>query len=278
MASPREQLSVNMLAGAQELLAMHARELPQRDDLCGAFCGALALGAAGIGARDGEPLDQDAVALAAGSVVSREAVPEILPAGERGRRDYRVALPMVARSDTSGTTAAGLVRALAEVSQGRVAAIPLAGPWTARTLAGIFDAALELERAVTLIANVATHHLWGSRAGLQQMLGQLLEGSLEGPEPDWDVGHFACVVARVNGPCGTLYAIADTYPSLGSGGVHMQPQELLARALDRRDMPAGGMLAVVCEQDAEQMRARVSEVGLREQIWDNGTAGAEAAA
>ncbi len=55
--------------GARELLAIHERELPQSDDLCGAFCGALALAAAGIDARDGEPLDQDAVALAAGSVV-----------------------------------------------------------------------------------------------------------------------------------------------------------------------------------------------------------------
>ena len=63
-------LDLTFLPGARRLLEIHARELPQRDDLCGAFCGALALGAAGIDEHQGEPLDQDAVALAAGSVVS----------------------------------------------------------------------------------------------------------------------------------------------------------------------------------------------------------------
>ena len=72
---------------------MHARELPQRDDLCGAFCGALALRAAGIVERGGEPLDQDAVALAAGSVVAGPRDPGTLPSGETGRRDYRLAIP-----------------------------------------------------------------------------------------------------------------------------------------------------------------------------------------
>ncbi|MFI5004964.1 MAG: DUF6885 family protein, partial [Solirubrobacterales bacterium] len=47
MPAPRT-LEIALLPGARELLALHARELPQRDDLCGAFCGALALGAAGI--------------------------------------------------------------------------------------------------------------------------------------------------------------------------------------------------------------------------------------
>jgi len=41
-------LSVALLPGAEELLRVHARELPQRDDFCGAFCGSLALAAAGV--------------------------------------------------------------------------------------------------------------------------------------------------------------------------------------------------------------------------------------
>src|ERR1700732_465668 len=106
------RLDMELLPGTRALLAVHVRELPQRDDLCGAFCGALALRAAGIEEHEGEPVDQDAVALRAGSIVS--AVPDAshLPAGEQGRRDYRLSLPFVDDAEVSGTTAAGVVRAV----------------------------------------------------------------------------------------------------------------------------------------------------------------------
>ena len=70
-ADGRAPLETVLLPGARALLSRHARELPQRDDLCGAFCGALALNASGLELTPaGEQLDQDAVAIAAGSIVS----------------------------------------------------------------------------------------------------------------------------------------------------------------------------------------------------------------
>ena len=266
----RAQLEMTLLPGGRELLALHARELPQRDDLCGAFCGALALGAAGLEGSDG-PLDQDAVALAAGSVIASAREAGTLPHGEAGRRDYRLSLPLVEDPDVSGTTAAGLLQALAQLSSGALTAIPYQGPWRADTLAGLFDVAASLRNPVTLVANFATRHLWGARASAPQLLRYLLDGELDGPEPDWDVGHFACVFARAQGPGGSLYALADTYPSLGDRGVHLQPQERLAAALERRDMPAGGMIVVVFAQDADAVRAGAGALGLIEGVWDNGT-------
>jgi uncharacterized protein DUF6885 len=262
---------MTLLPGARRLLALHARELPQHDDLCGAFCGALALGAAGFEVHGGSPLDQDAVARAAGSVVSSEPDVGILPHGERGRRDYRIPLPLVDDATVSGTTAAGVIAAVAELSRGALEAVPYSGPWTPGTLGGLFDSAASLERPVTLLANLATRHLWGSRARIQQLLDYLYEGAQDGPEPDWDVGHFACVVGRVSGPRGDLYGLADTYPSLGSHGVHMQPRERLAAALERRDMPAGGMLAIACAEDVPTLRVQAGMLGLVEEPWDNGT-------
>jgi hypothetical protein len=264
--------ALELLPGARELLERHALELPQRDDLCGAFCGALALGAAGFVDRGGEPVDQDAVALEAGSIVSGIRESGVLPHGEPGRRDYRIALPQIEDSDLSGTTAAGLLEAIVRLSSDELAVIPYKGPWDARTLEGLFDAAASLERPTTLVANFATHHLWGGRPSVNQLLGYLFEGTQDGPPPDWDVGHFACVFGRVRGPRGSLYGIADTYPALGIGGVHLQPQERLAAALDRRDMPAGGMLVVVSAGDAETVRSGANAVGLIEGMWDNGTA------
>ncbi len=260
-----------LLPGARALLDYHARELPQRDDLCGAFCGALALNAAGITSRGEEPTDQDTVALAAGSIVSTSRDPATLPGGGGGRRDYRLALPTIADADLSGTTAEGVWRAVAELGAGTVEAIPYSGDWTAQALDGMFDAAAALEHPVTLIANLATHHLWGGGASPSQLLAYLLEGELEGPPPDWSVGHFSCVVASTEGPRGRLYAVADTYPALGNRGVHLQPRERLAAAIAREDKPAGGVIVVVATQDAQSIRARAGSLGLREGLWDNGT-------
>jgi len=270
-----DTLEVSLLPGARALLAAHARELPQRDELCGAFCGALALAAAGIASNDRGPLDQDAVALAAGSVISAARQTGTLPRGEAGRRDYRLTPPSVADADVSGTTAAGLLDALAQLSGGALEPIPYTGPWSASALGGLFDLLAALERPATLVANIATRHLWGGRASVEQLLGYLLGGEQGGPPPDWDVGHFVCVAGRARGPGGSLYLIADTYPALGDRGVHAQPQERLAEALERRDMPAGGMLAVVAAADAAGVRAGGAGLGLREVAWDNGTVSRE---
>jgi hypothetical protein len=269
--STHAPLELDLLAGSSSLLAFHARELPQRDDLCGAFCGALALRAAGVEELAGEPVDQDAVAIAAGSVVSRIPDSSILPSGEQGRRDYRIAPPLIEDGELSGTTAAGVVEAIAKLSAGGLEAIPFMGPWTPATLGGLFDLAAELERPVTLVANFATRHLWGSRPSAEQLVGYLLDGAQAGPAPDWDVGHFACVIGRLRGPRGSLYAIADTYPSLGNGGVHLQPQERLAAAIERREQPAGGVIVSVHVEDAARVRSGADGLGLNEGVWDNGT-------
>jgi len=209
--------------------------------------------------------------------------PASLPAGETGRRDYRLTLPQIEDAARSGTTPAGLTRAVDGLSDGALAAVPLSGPWSAQTLAAAFETAAALSRPVTLVANIATRHLWGSRASAEQLLAYLLEGELDGPDPDWDVGHFVCAVGRVEGPAGSLYVVADTYPSLGNGGVYAQPAERLALALQRPPAqpgasPEGGMLAVADARDAATLRAGARAAGLREALWDNGTLTAPLAA
>jgi uncharacterized protein DUF6885 len=232
------------------------------------------LRAAGIEEHLGDPLEQDAVALAAGSIVSAARDPGILPNGETGRRDYRLEIPSIENSEHSGTTAAGLLAAIPALSGRALAAIPFSGPWTAETLDRLFDRLFELERPVTVLANLATRHLWGANASADQLLGYLLGGELDGPPADWDVGHFACVIGRVRGGGGTLYGVADTYPSLGNRGVHLQPRERLAAAIAREDMPSGGAIVVAFDEDAREIRAAASALGLLEGLWDNGTVAA----
>jgi len=274
----RTALELTLLPGARALLEIHSQELPQRDDLCGAFCAALALRAAGVAGAGGEPIDQDAVALAAGSIVS--AVPDhsSLPLGERGRRDYRISPPLIDDPALAGTTAAGLLAAVARLSEGALASIPYSGPWSPATLGGLFEVASRCGAPVSLLANLATRHLWGGRPTPLQLLGYLLDGNQAGPEPDWDVGHFVCVTGRMAGPRGSLYALADTYPALGNRGLHLQPAERLAAALERPDMPAGGMIVIASAADAPALRAGAAAAGLQEALWDNGTVTVETTA
>jgi uncharacterized protein DUF6885 len=269
-------LELKLLPGARALLQAHARELPQRDDLCGAFCGALALSAAAIDEYGGEPVDQDAVARAAGTVVSRIPDVSVLPHGEPGRRDYRIAPALIDDASVSGTNCAGVLQGIERVSGDRLAAIPCGGLWTATALDALFDAVAGLARPATLIANVATRHLWGGRPAVGELLAYLLDGNDAGPDPDWDVGHFVCVFARTSGPGGALYGVADTYRSLGREGVHVQPRERLAVALERPDMAPGGMIVVVAREDDDAVRAAVASSGLREGAWDNGSPSAAA--
>ena len=57
--------------------------------------------------------------------------------------------------------------------------------------------------------------------------------------------------------------VADTYPALGAGGVHLQPVEAVAAALEGR-----GVL-VVAEPDVAR---RVSDAaGGVAELWDNGS-------
>jgi hypothetical protein len=185
---------------------------------------------------------------------------------------------MLDDASVSGTNCAGVLRAVNELSDERLCALPYAGPWSGVALARLFDALATLGRPATLIANVATRHLWGSTPSVSQLLALLLDGADEGPAPDWDVGHFVCVFGRIAGPGGELYGVADTYPALGVRGVHMQPRERLARALARPGMAPGGAIAVIAREDAAAVRAAAGACGLQERAWDNGTLTAEPAA
>jgi hypothetical protein len=262
---------LDVLSGTRALLGAHRRERPQRDDLCGAFCGSLALHAAGIERYGDEPIDQDTVARAAGTLVSAQPDPGHFPGGEAGRRDYRLSLPLIEDATLSGTAPAGVVAAIERLSGGALAALPFSGEWSLASLDGLFDALLALAQPATMVANIATRELWGGGASALALLDYLSLGRDEGPAPDWDVGHFVCVAARVTGPGGTLYVVVDTYPALGREGIHAQPAERTLHALQRRGMPAGGAIAVVAAADAAQVRTRAAALRWREGGWDTAT-------
>ena len=136
--------------GADRLLELHAAELPQKDELCGCFWATLALRLHGE-----ESVEQDDVALLAGSAITSHGHQHVLPLGQAGRNDFRVELPLTDDDDASGTSAHGVVRAVEEITGGRLVALPVPG-LGAPALRALLRAAAEGTAPVALVANVQT--------------------------------------------------------------------------------------------------------------------------
>ncbi len=231
-------------------------ELQQKDHLCGPFHAARVL-------RDhGVDVDQDAVALRAGTTLPQSASGEV-PPGALSAQDYRRALPRVA-DERAGTSPRGLAAAIEELSAGRLVCTPLSGRWSAAAVEGLFDL------DARLIANLRTGLLWGSHPPVGALLAALDGDPTEdAPRADWDVGHFVELLRLVRGRGGGLVLVRDSYPSLGYAGVHLQPPGVLAAALNRDDGRQGGVLAVGEAGSATAAGRLAAQLGLTAEMWDN---------
>jgi uncharacterized protein DUF6885 len=245
--------------------------LQQKDNLCGPFHAARVLREAGIASWDGEELDQDLIALRAGTVLPDPEEGPQVPPGAVNFRDYRFELPRAAPAD-SGTSAAGLAGAIESAAGGALRCIPLRGPWDAEAVEKLVDAAPAL--GARLLANISTGPLWGSRPPLEALLAHLDGEELaDPPAPDWRVGHFVELSRVVRGPAGSLVLVVDSYPSLGWMGRHLQPPPAVAAALERDDGREGGVLVVAAAGEAGSVEALAGELSLEVGLWDNGTIG-----
>lgn len=108
-----------MLPGSEALLAEHASEMPQKNELCGASWIMLALRE-----RASVKVEQDHVGVA-GSILSKIQTSESLPPNDAGRADYILELPRIDDSNITVTSPEGPVVATNELADSKLVAIPL---------------------------------------------------------------------------------------------------------------------------------------------------------
>lgn len=257
--------------GPDRLAAVHEAEMPQKDQLCGPFWGCVALRAFGFDDHGGEPVDQDLVARESRSTLVEPGDDPGLPPGEASRLDYRLELPIAPDAATSGTASGAVGRAIATISDGRLAAVPVAGPWTPESVVTLLERVAAEAPDAVLIANLRTGRLWGSRPSPAVLLAQLAGSAPDGPAPDWDEGHFVSLSMLVRGETGSLIGVRDTYRSLGHAGNHLQPPAAVAAALRRDDGRAGGVFCVCRSGDAPAVADRLRDAGFVLEDWDNGS-------
>lgn len=261
------QFTIQMLPGSQLLLAEHASEMPQKNELCGAFWITLALRALAS-----VKVEQDHVGLAAGSILSTIQTSESLPPHDAGRADYILELPRIDDSSITGTSPEGLVVATNTLANSKLIAIPLRGEWTAEILEKLLEALVDLDQPALLIANSATRFLWGGKSEPATVLGFLAGQNTEGPPPDWNVGHYIAIVGWVQGSKNKLAVCADTYRSIGWQGMHLQPLSRIADSLRRDDSEfSGGAFVVINPSQEEIIRNLGAKLKLSCELWDNGT-------
>lgn len=242
--------------------------MQQRDNLCGPFHAAQILRDVGVVRWDEKPLDQDLVALLAGTVLPVEELGPQVPPGAPNLRDHRYELPRVDPL-SAGTAPAGLAEAIETMSDGLLRCVPLRGNWDGETVERVVAAGTE--REARLLANVRSGKLWGSRPAVDALLAVLDGRDVSGPPADWDVGHFVELRSLVRGAGGSLVVVRDSYPSLGWMGHHLQPPGALAGALMRDDGHEGGVLAVLSPERVGDVERLASELSLDTEMWDNGT-------
>ena len=257
--------TVGIFPGPPDFAVLHERAMPQKDQLCGAFWGSLTLSAAGYVAS------QEEVALRAGTTLAEGDPAGWLPPGASPRTDYEATIPAAPDAASAGTSATGVARSIEELSGGKLAVVPVAGPWSAQTVVSLVEIAAAEAPECALIANLRTGLLWGSRPPARVLLEHLLARPVGTPPPDWDCGHFLTIAACVNGPGGALVVLRDTYPQLGWDGYHLQPAAAVAAALDRGDGHEGGVLCACRAPAAEALAGRLGETGSWLRHWDNGS-------
>src|SRR5918998_2123119 len=139
---------VEVVPGPRDFALLHELSIPQKDQLCGPFWGALILSTAGSAAS------QEEVALRAGTALAEGDPAGWLPPGAAPRTDYAATIPLAPDETSAGTSARGVARGIEELSGGALAVVPAAGPWSAASVVSLVEIAAALAPECALIANL----------------------------------------------------------------------------------------------------------------------------
>ncbi len=94
--------------------------------------------------------------------------------------------------------------------------------------------------------------------------------ALFGHDP-WSEGHYVSCGAIIQKKGEFWYLIRDTYNNKGFRGYHLQPFELVRKALIRDDGREGGILLLINKQAEKEAQGELKNMGFFLSPWDNGS-------
>jgi len=259
-------IAVHLLPGMGRIVPIHQQAGQQPDNLCGPYWVAMLLRSHHI------LVTPEQVAQQAGSVLPIGDPTTWLPLGATSRQDYSLPLPETHRLADAGTSAQGLIEAIAHLSRNTCCAIPVQTEWTGDRLWQLLRLCQDHpEWEAVPLANLRTGHLWGASLGVGEAIAYLNGQPIQPPEADWNVGHFLVLAGVVQGSVRSLVWVCDTYPMFGWQGYHVQAGEAIAQALNRGDGLGGGILLFTMAAYQGEVEQAVEAMGFRVTCWDNGS-------
>jgi len=266
LAAALNSASIQLLPSTLAISQEHQRTGQQPDNLCGPYWVGVLL------RRYGLTVTAEEIAEAAGSVLPIGDPQTWLPRGAQSRQDYCLPIPMTDCMRDAGTSAQGLVQAIADLSDHDYSLVPLQARWSADRLMALLNLCREHpEWDAVLLCNLRTGHLWGSGLPVSDAIAYLQDQPITPPVADWDVGHFLVLAGTVTGAVNSLVLVCDTYPLFGWQGYHLQSAEAIANALNRGDGVGGGILVFVATTYRAQVEQAAIAQDLQVKIWDNGS-------
>jgi hypothetical protein len=249
-----------------ELAGVHHLAGQQHDNLCGPYWIALLLRSRGF-----HQLTPEQVAQCAGSVLPTGDPKTWLPRNASPRDDYSITLPIAAGLSDAGTSAQGLMAAVATLSAGTYTLVPVQTEWSADRVEAMLDLCRHPTWNAIPLCNIRTDRLWGASLPVSDAIAYLNGATITPPPPDWNVGHFLALAGTVKGSARSLILTCDTYPSFGWQGYHLQSADAIAQALNRGDGNGGGILLFVATENKESVEHCIKEAGFEIEAWDNGS-------
>lgn len=122
----------------------------------------------------GFSVSPEQIARSAGSVLPIGESSTWLPKGARSRQDYELSLPETKHPRDAGTSAQGLIDAVASTSQGTYCLLPLQAHWSAERVETVLNfCQTRADWQMVPLCNIRTDHLWGTQLSVNEAIAHL---------------------------------------------------------------------------------------------------------
>ena len=285
-----------LFSSFQEIHKIYKCAGSQKKNTCGPFTLAYILNGLGFISHNKHKIDEDYLAYLSGVQISREdyirleKIKKNIQEGNLSPKEaeknfpdvyYRYELPYSEKDSEIGTSCKGIIRACEISTDNKMTAIPVPSIrngvlyFTEKRFSQLTRFIIEFRKnySFQIILNYRTDKLLYMNSKNYNLFNLFFsKDPVKLIENDpWAEGHFVSTCGIIEYQGKEFYIIRDTYKNKGYEGYHIQPADILRKALIRNDDREGGMLFIIPENYKKDIEKVITEMGFVIDTWDNGS-------